>query len=99
MLEQWAILPFTHKKIKGKNLITNRFGNWVFLDDTELQQLKRVEMDESLLIKLQDSQIILTPANAQKVISDFAELNKNLFIGPTLIIVSLTSYCNFGVMS
>ena len=99
--QEWAVLPFSHKKIKDKYLVTNRFGSWTFLQKEELQQLRSVRFteDSALFAKLEKDQIILTSKNVQKLITEYRQLNANLFLGPSLIIVSLTSYCNFGCSS
>jgi len=96
--QQWAVLPFSHKKIKDKYLVTNRFGSWAFLEEDELRKLRRIEIEEGnpLFKKLEQAKLIISTNNASTLIYEFGELNKNLFMGPTLIIVSLTSFCNFG---
>ena len=82
--------------IKGKYFVSTRFGSWIFLSREEFLKLARMEIDDSLLEKLEKDGIIMTEGNAKSIISGFVSLNRNLYLPPSLHIMVLSSTCNYN---
>src|SRR3989338_6174378 len=93
---EWAVLPYSSKKIKDKFLVATRFGQWAILEQDEFASLNRMDINSGLFDKLANANIIIIKDNANQVIQDFRNMNANLFYGTSLHIISLTSKCNFG---
>lgn len=97
----FGILPYFVKRIGKKYLIASRLGGWCLLTKEELLKLSKLnplssDNDKELLSKLKESHMIIDNSNALEIIKAFRRLNKNLFFGPSLHIVSLTTRCNLN---
>jgi len=92
-----GLLPFASKKIAGKYLVTTYFGSWAILDKVEFELLQNghYQEDGTLCKKLEEKDIMVTENSINSIIKNYRNLNANLFEGPGLHIVSITSKCNF----
>ena len=92
----FSYLPFLYKKIKNKYLITTKVGSWIILNQNELGELfnMNIKKDTPLFKKLLANDIIVNRENIGRIIKNYRNLNLNLFQGPSLHIISLTSSCN-----
>lgn len=81
-----------------KFLLTNRYGSWVILDKDEYGLMKQNAFFSSgqLIEKLAQHGILATPENTNKITQQYRNINKNMFTGPSLHIISVTSRCNFN---
>ena len=93
---QYAVLPWNRQKIKDQYFVATRFGSWTLLSEQEMRALARMDINDALLQKLEKDKLIVTRENAQQLIRDFATLNKNIYMAPSLHIIALTSKCNYG---
>ncbi|MFH0831372.1 MAG: His-Xaa-Ser system radical SAM maturase HxsB [archaeon] len=94
--EQHILLPFNEEKIKDKHLVTTFFGSWAMLDEEEWKCLLSRNLSKELETKLHEKDIIASKENINRIIKNYRNLNANLFLGPSLHIVSLTPECNLG---
>jgi His-Xaa-Ser system radical SAM maturase HxsB len=95
----FGIVPYFVKKLSKNYVITTRLGGWCILTAEELRKLHTLnpkgENGPDFIEKLRAHHIIVDPDNALSVIKAFRTLNRNLFFGPSLHIVALTTRCNF----
>src|SRR3989338_7861571 len=91
-----GLLPYNALQIKDKILVTNRFGSWVILDKDEFELLKTHKETKELQTKLKNAGILATKDNIHDILKDYRSINYNLFTGPSLHIVCVTSRCNFN---
>jgi len=93
---EFVVIPYYVKKLEDHYLLTTRLGGWCKLSKEELLSLRTINSREHTLFqKLYDSQIIVDANNIIPVIKSFRNLNRNLFFGPSLHIIGLTTKCNF----
>ncbi len=92
---QSKLLPYNVLPIKDKFLLTTRYGGWILLDKEEYGLLLHHKYD-SVAGKLEEAGILATPENLKKIVHDYKSINLNMFTGPSLHIVSVTSRCNFN---
>ena len=92
----FAYLPVLYKKINAKYLVTSKVGSWVILEENDFKTLFRqsVQKNTPLYKKLVGTDIIATKENISRIVKNYRNLNINLFQGPSLHIISLTSSCN-----
>lgn len=90
------LLPFNTKKLCDKILIVNRLGSWAFINQHEYQEINKGDINEELKEKLEYAGLLLSENNIGRVIQDFRNLNANLFQGPSLHIISVSTVCNYN---
>lgn len=91
-------LPFRFKKVKDKYLVTNDYFDWLYISESELEQLKNKKVNESseLYKELADNNFLLDKDhdNAKNIIKRRTDNLSHVFLGPSLHIVVLTKRCN-----
>ena len=83
------------KRYSKQTLVTNDFGNWIVLDDTEYRQLKFGDLSKVLFNKLEDNFMILTDKNIDRTAHRISDNNWHLMNGTGLHIIIPTLRCNF----
>ncbi|RKX96853.1 MAG: His-Xaa-Ser system radical SAM maturase HxsB, partial [Spirochaetes bacterium] len=94
MQEKYGILPYSSCKMNEGFLITTFTGSWCYLTPEEFSMLQRKNIKENLYKKLVDSGIVITENNASRIITEYRQMNRFLFQGPSLHIVVPTLRCN-----
>lgn len=91
-----SVLPFNSKKFNDKYLVTNMLGCWDAVNEREFKELNslRVLQGGPLFERLVKSGLIVNDDNLQRVITEYRNLNANLFLDTGLHIVVLTKGCN-----
>jgi uncharacterized protein len=84
------------KKLKDGFLVTNDYGSWAFLTDSEFKELKKGDLKEPALSVLKDKGIVLDNDNSEKIICDYRQRCAFLFQGTSLHIVVPTLRCNMN---
>lgn len=86
------------KKLNGKILVTTRHGSWDLLENEEYEFLRKRKLGEnsSLFTRLENTGIILTEKNIQKVIKRFSQQYSFLSSEKMLCILSLNRTCNLN---
>ncbi len=90
----YGVLPFNIKRIGNAYLVSTKFGGWCFVDDNEQRQILKNKISKELEQKLRKNRIIVDENNIKEVIDKYRKLNINMFTGPSLHIVAVTSRCN-----
>ncbi len=89
------LLPYNVLPIKGKYLLTTRYGGWVLLGKSEYLLVQQQQYG-TLRKKLDEAGLLATEENLKEIVRNYKNLNMNMFCGPSLHIVSTTSRCNFN---
>jgi His-Xaa-Ser system radical SAM maturase HxsB len=92
------ILPYATEKLNNDNfLVTGYFGGWTFLSEEELDSLKSESFHKNsdLYTKLKNAGIIINNGNIDQATGIYRDLNKNLFLQPSLHMINVTNTCNY----
>lgn len=81
--------------MKEGYVVTAEHGGWTFLKEDEYENLVLNSIDENLFTKLEESGIIITEKNENKIIRDYRNRKIFLFRGTSLHIIVVTNRCNF----
>lgn len=95
-MEEYQFNNFRYKKFGDKVLVTTDSGKWILLSDSELENIKKKNVQEGsdLFLKLADAGIILAEKNIITEINRIRKRNMYIFNGPSLHIVIPTLKCN-----
>ena len=90
------LLPFRFRAIGGEVLLTNDFGDWVFVTNDELGELARGKFAEgsALHARLAAKNFVRSKLDVEKTIARVARKKRFLNYGPNLHIVVVTLRCN-----
>ena len=91
-------MPFMHRIINGKILITNDMGDYHFLELEEFTRFIQGELapDEPLYTELADKNFVADQVDIAEQAQRFARKKGFLAYGPTLHAFVLTGRCNHG---
>ena len=92
------ILPYAIERLgNDKFLVTGYFGGWTLLSKEELSYLKskRFYDQPELYSKLKDAGIYINSENVDEIIDMYRNLNRNLFLQPSLHMLNVTNTCNY----
>lgn len=90
------ILPFRFRAIGGEMLLTNDFGDWVFVSQDELGELARGKFAEgtALWARLAAKNFVRSKVDVEKTVARVARKKRFLNYGPNLHILVVTLRCN-----
>lgn len=91
------ITNFRFTKLNDQYLLTNDWGNWVFLSEKEFQELisDNIKKNSSLSEKMNEAGFVYDQKKEiARYASKYLALNKSLMGGPSLFIFVVTLQCN-----
>jgi His-Xaa-Ser system radical SAM maturase HxsB len=90
------IMPFRFRAIGGEMLLTNDFGDWVFVSQDEFGQLARGVFAEgsALHTRLAAKNFVRSKVDVEKTVARVARKKRFLNYGPNLHVVVVTLRCN-----
>jgi len=91
-----GLVPFRFREVSGAVLLTNPFGDWVFVSQDEFAALARGELDEGspLFGKLKERGFVRAEVDAAKAAERMRYKRRFLDYGPNLHICVVTLRCN-----
>jgi His-Xaa-Ser system radical SAM maturase HxsB len=89
-------MPFRHRTVAGKNLITNTEGSFLILDDVEFRAFAEgtVERGSPLYTRLVERNFVRAEVNLQAIEERIRTRKRFLDYGPNLHIAVVTLRCN-----
>jgi sulfatase maturation enzyme AslB (radical SAM superfamily) len=96
--DNFAVIPFNHRLIKDKYLVSNFLGGWDFLDKEEFGALNSLKLkaDTKLVNRLHERGLLADENNLKALIDKYRRLNDNLFHDTSLHIAVVTTKCNLA---
>jgi His-Xaa-Ser system radical SAM maturase HxsB len=90
------LLPFRFRAIGGEMLLTNDFGDWLFVTQDEFGELARGRFAEgsALWARLAAKNFVRSKLDVEKTIERVARKKRFLNYGPNLHVVVVTLRCN-----
>ncbi len=87
---------FNFKKIKGKYLLTNDFGEWMYASEKDFADFKngKLSAESHVFAELEKKFFIRNKKNYPELIDKYLRFNKSFLQGPSLHIIVLTLRCN-----
>ncbi len=91
-------MPFNHRVVGDRVLVTNDLGDWAFLEPDELRRFVEGELtpDEPLYRKLAERNFIAAEVDVAAQAERYGRKKRFLRYGPTLHAMVLTERCNHG---
>lgn len=92
------LLPFRMRRVGAANVLSNDFGDHVFLDDAEFARVMagQIEAGEPLWAKLKERNFLSAELDRQAMIERTQKKMKFLAYGPNLHILVVTLRCDHG---
>jgi uncharacterized protein len=87
---------YRYKELGGSYFLTTDHGSFCILNKEEFEKLKNEQIDEALLKKLEEKEIIINEKNINEVVRLSKKRNKFLFCGASLHIIVVTLRCNMN---
>jgi His-Xaa-Ser system radical SAM maturase HxsB len=90
------LLPFSFRAIGGEMLLTNDFGDWVFVTQDEFGELARGQFAEgsALFTRLAAKNFVRSKLDVEKTVERVRRKKRFLNYGPNLHILVVTLRCN-----
>lgn len=91
-----GLMPLRLRKVAGRTLLTSDFGDWVFVDDTELETLMRGELQagSDLHKRLRRANFVRSELNERQLVARASDKVRFLRTGPHLHVMVVTLRCN-----
>jgi len=93
---EYAINSYRFKKFGDKYFVTTDHGSYCILSEEELRKLKQNKLDEELIEKLEEKEVVLTNSNVEEATRLLRNRNSFLFLGTSLHIIVVTLRCNMN---
>jgi His-Xaa-Ser system radical SAM maturase HxsB len=93
---EFTLNNYRFKKFGDKYFLTTDHGSYCILSEEEFNKLKQSNIDENLLKKLEEKEIILNENNFNEAVRLTVERNQFLLAGTSLHIVIPTLRCNMN---
>ncbi len=88
---------FEKKLSNGKVLLTTRFGDWIILSEKDLRMFRRGEVNDDLLKKLEERNIVITEGNITRVLKNIIKRLGYIHSMPMMTVqINLTLRCNLA---
>ena len=94
MERKFGILPYNSSRIGNGFLVATDFGSWCSLSEEEFYLLNHWKIKKGLYKKLEKNGILIDKDNIGRVITEYRNLNRFLFQGPSLHIIVPSLRCN-----
>lgn len=92
----YTINNYRFKKFESEYFITTDHGSYCILSEKEFKKLKQNNINEKLMKKLEEKEIILDNKNINKAVRLTRNRNLFLFSGTSLHIIVVTLRCNMN---
>ncbi|MCK5282312.1 MAG: His-Xaa-Ser system radical SAM maturase HxsB [Nanoarchaeota archaeon] len=92
--KNYTLNNYRIKFFRSNILLTTDHGSWLALSKEKYNSFRKSTMDKELFNLLEEKGIILTKHNAGKVVKDYRQRNKFIFLGTNLHIIVPTLRCN-----
>ena len=93
---EYTVNNYRFKKFGDKYFVTTDHGSYCILSEEELRKLKQNKLDEELIEKLEEKEVVLTNSNVEEATRLLRNRNSFLFLGTSLHIIVVTLRCNMN---
>ena len=93
---EYTVNNYRFKKFGDKYFVTTDHGSYCILSEEELRKLKQNKLDEELIEKLEEKEVVLTNSNIEEATRLLRNRNSFLFLGTSLHIIVVTLRCNMN---